>query len=476
MASSTAPTRQFPEGFVWGTATAAFQVEGAVHEDGRGQSIWDTFTHTPGLVVDGTNADVACDHYHRYAGDVAMMADLGVDSYRFSIAWPRVVPSGSGTVNAAGLDFYRRLVDALLERDIAPLATLYHWDLPQPLQDAGGWTNRDTAERFAEYAAVVGEALGDRVPTITTFNEPWCSAFLGYSSGVHAPAIKDNASSLAAVHHLNLAHGLGVAALRSTMPSTGQVSLTLNPAVVRPATDSDADADAARHVDGLANRIFLEPVLRGRYPKDVLDDLTHITDWSFVHDGDTAIINVPIDVLGINYYSPTRVTAATPELRAALHGGWVNDPMSADQPSQFPGTDLAFAVPQEGPYTAMGWRIEPGSLTELLVRIHQDYPGIPLMVTENGCAFPDQPGPDGVVHDDDRIAYLTGHIAAVHDAIAQGVDVRGYYCWSLMDNFEWAWGLSKRFGLVHVDFDTSERTWKDSARWYQQVISRNGLA
>ncbi|MDT4921011.1 MAG: beta-glucosidase [Pseudonocardiales bacterium] len=469
------PGRRFPEGFVWGTATAAFQIEGAVHEDGRGLSIWDTFTHTPGLVVDGTDADVACDHYHRYAADVATMADLGLHSYRFSLAWPRIVPTGSGAVNEAGLDFYRRLVDALLEAGIAPLATLYHWDLPQPLQDAGGWTNRDTAGRFAEYAAVVGAALGDRVPTVTTFNEPWCSAFLGYGAGVHAPAVKDNASALAAVHHLNLAHGLGVAALRSTLPATGKVALTLNLAVVRAANDTEADADAARHVDGLSNRIFTEPVLRGRYPKDLLDDLAHITDWSFIRDGDTATISAPIDALGINYYSPTRVTAATAELRAGLSGDWVNDPMSTDRPSPFPGTDLAFAVPQDGPYTAMGWRIEPSSLTELLLRVHRDYPGVPLMITENGAAFPDEPGPDGVVHDTDRIDYLTGHIGAVHDAIGQGADVRGYYCWSLMDNFEWAWGLSKRFGLVRVDFATGERTWKDSARWYRDVIARNGL-
>jgi beta-glucosidase len=476
MTSASAPSRQFPEGFVWGTATAAFQVEGAVREDGRGVSIWDTFTRTPGLVVDGTNADVACDHYHRYLEDAATMAELGLDSYRFSLAWPRIQPTGSGAVNQAGLDFYARLVDALLERGITPLATLYHWDLPQPLQDAGGWTNRETAERFAEYAAIVGAALGDRMPTVTTFNEPWCSAFLGYASGVHVPAIKDNASALAAVHHLNLAHGLGVGALRSALPADGKVSLTLNLANVRGASDSAPDVEAVRHVDGLSNRIFLEPVLRGRYPKDVLDDLAHITDWSFIKDGDTATINAPIDLLGVNYYTPTLVAAATPELQAQLDGHWVNDPMSADQPSPFPGTDLAFALPQEGPYTAMGWRIEPASLTDLLLRVHRDYPGIPLMVTENGCAFPDEPGPDGVVHDRDRIDYLTGHIGAVHDAIGQGVDVRGYYCWSLMDNFEWAWGLSKRFGLIHVDFASTERTWKDSAHWYRDVISRNGLA
>ena len=466
---------QFPDGFVWGTATAAFQVEGAVAEDGRGPSIWDTFTHTAGRIVDGTDADVACDHYHRYRDDVALMADLGVSSYRFSLAWPRIVPAGSGATNQAGLDFYRRLVDALLERGIEPLATLYHWDLPQPLDDAGGWTNRATAERFAEYAAVVGGALGDRVPTITTFNEPWCTAFLGYSSGVHAPGITDNASALAAVHHLNLAHGLGAAALRSTMPAGGRVSLTLNLAIVRPDTDSDADRAAARHVDGLSNRIFLEPVLRGRYPQDVLDDLQHITDWSFIRDGDTAITNAPIDVLGVNYYSPTRVAAPTQSILARADGRWVNDPMSADGPTRFPGTDLAFSVPQEGPYTDMGWRIEPDSLSELLLNVHSDYPDLPLMITENGAAFPDEPGADGIVHDADRIEYLRGHISAVHDAIAKGVDVRGYYCWSLMDNFEWAWGLSKRFGLVHVDFPTGARTLKDSARWYRDVVTANGL-
>jgi beta-glucosidase len=466
---------RFPEGFVWGTATAAFQVEGAVAEDGRGTSIWDTFTHEPGRIVDGTNADVACDHYHRYREDVAIMADLGICSYRFSVAWPRIVPTGSGTVNQAGLDFYSRLVDALLERGISPLATLYHWDLPQPLQDSGGWTNRETAERFAEYAAVVGGALGDRVPTITTFNEPWCAAFLGYSSGVHAPGITDNASALAAVHHLNLAHGLGVTALRSVLPSSGRVSLTLNLAVVRGASDNEADQRAARHVDGLTNRIFLDPVLGGHYPDDVLADLQHITDWAFIREDDPKSINQPIDVLGVNYYSPTRVTAATAELRAQSSGRWVNDPQSADGPTPFPGTDLAFSASQDGPYTAMGWRIEPGSLTELLLRVHRDYPDIPLMITENGAAFPDEPGPDGVVHDSDRIDYLRGHITAVHEAIRQGVDVRGYYCWSLMDNFEWAWGESKRFGLVHVDFPTGTRTPKDSARWFRDVIAANGL-
>jgi beta-glucosidase len=466
---------RFPEGFLWGTATASYQVEGAVDEDGRGPSIWDTFTHTPGRIVDGTTGDIACDHYHRYRDDVALMAELGLASYRFSIAWPRIVPAGSGPVNQAGLDFYRRLVDTLLERGISPLATLYHWDLPQPLQDAGGWTNRTTALRFAEYAEIVGTALGDRVPTFTTFNEPWCAAYLGYSSGVHAPGITDNAAALSAVHHLNLAHGLGAAALRSVLPVDGQVSVTLNLAVVRAASDSAADRDAARHVDGISNRIFLDPMLRGRYPDDVLADLRHITDWSFIHDGDEAAIQAPLDRLGINYYSPTSVAAATPELRAQVSKRWVNDPQGTDGPSPYPGTDRAFSVPQPGPYTAMNWRIEPGSLTELLLRVHRDHPGIPLVITENGAAFADEPADDGQIHDEDRIAYLHDHLAAVHAAIGQGVDVRGYYAWSLMDNFEWAWGLSRRFGIVHVDYDTQERRLKDSARWYRQVIAANAL-
>jgi beta-glucosidase len=472
----TSATRSFPASFLWGSATASYQIEGAATEDGRGPSIWDTFSKTPGKVRDGDTGDVACDHYHRMPEDVAIMADLGLQAYRFSIAWPRVVPTGSGAVNRVGLDFYSRLVDELLARSISPLATLYHWDLPQPLEDDGGWTNRATAERFAEYAAVVGEALGDRVPTFTTLNEPWCSAYLGYSSGVHAPGHTSNAESLAAVHHLNLAHGLGATALRSVLPPTGQVSVTLNLANVRAASDSAADVEAARHVDGISNRVFLGPMLQGEYPADVLEDLRHITDWSFVRDGDTKLINVPLEILGINYYSPARVAAATPELLAQLGGRWTNDPMGTDGPSSYPGTDLAVSVPQDGPYTAMHWRIEPGSLTELLERVHRDHPDMPLMITENGAAFDDVVSADGAVHDAERITYLEGHIGAVHDAIAAGVDVRGYFLWSLMDNFEWAFGYSKRFGIVRVDYPTSERMPKDSARWYRDVIARNGLA
>jgi beta-glucosidase len=463
----------FPDGFTWGAATAAYQIEGAVAEDGRGPSIWDTFSAEPGRTLNGESGAVACDHYHRVGDDVALMAELGLQAYRFSIAWPRVIPTGSGDVNPAGLDFYSRLVDQLLERDIRPVATLYHWDLPQPLQDEGGWTNRETAARFADYAAVVGEALGDRVGTFTTLNEPWCSAYLGYAVGLHAPGIRSNEAAYRAVHHLNLAHGLGTTALRSVIPATGQVALTLNTAMIRPATP--ADTDAARHVDGISNRVFLDPVLHGRYPADVIDDLRHITDFGFVQDGDLAAINAPIDLLGVNYYSPTVVAAATPELRALAAESVTSDPQASPGPAPYPGTDLAFSLPQPGPHTAMGWRIEPGAFTELLVGLHRDHPGVTWMITENGAAFDDVVAADGAVHDADRVDYLRGHLAAVHEAIAQGVDIRAYFVWSLMDNFEWALGYSKRFGIVRVDYDSQQRTPKDSALFYRDVIAANGL-
>jgi beta-glucosidase len=450
--------RSFPAGFTWGSATAAYQIEGAVNEDGRGRSIWDTFSHTPGKTFNGDTGDVACDHYHRVDDDVALMADLGLPSYRFSVAWPRVLPDGAGTVNQAGLDFYSRLVDTLLEHGIEPLATLYHWDLPQQLQDAGGWTVRDTALRFAEYAELVGRALGDRVPTVTTLNEPWCSAYLGHATGEHAPGLTDLAAAYAAVHHLNLAHGLGAAALRSVLPPAGRVSLTLNLANARSASSSPEDLNAARHADGVANRVFLDPVFRGSYPQDVLDDLAGVTDFGFVEDGDLAAIATPLDVLGINYYSPALIAAPG---RGDAH--------------PYPGTVRAVTVPQPGPYTAMGWSIDPGSLTELLLRVHRDLPGVPLMITENGAAFEDVVSADGSVHDHDRIAYLRGHLGAVLDAIEQGVDVRGYYAWSLMDNFEWARGYAKRFGIVRVDYDTQERIVKDSGRWFGRVIAANAL-
>ena len=469
-------TLSFPEGFAWGSATAATQIEGAASEDGRSPSIWDAFCATPGKVRGGDTAEVACDHYHRMKEDLDLMASLGLQSYRFSVSWSRVLPEGSGAVNETGLDFYQRLVDGLLERGITPLLTLYHWDLPQVLDDRGGWLNRDTAQHFAELADVVGRSLGDRVATITTLNEPFCSAFLGYASGVHAPGHTDNGEALTAAHHLNLAHGRAVSALRSVVPATSTLSVTLNLAHVSPASDAAEDVAAAAHVDAVANRIFLDPILRGHYPARLVEDTQHLTDWSFVQDGDLEVISAPIDVLGVNYYTPAVVAAPTSELLAQTTGRWVNDPSQSDAgPSPWPGTDLAFAVPQPGPYTDMGWPIAPETFTELLVGVHRDYPEIPLVITENGCACADVPGPDGEVDDADRIAYLSEHLAAVHTAITAGVDVRGYYVWSLMDNFEWAWGYGKRFGIVYVDYESQQRVPKASARWFRKVIADNAV-
>ena len=320
----------------------------------------------------------------------------------------------------------------------------------------------------------MARALGDRIPTFTTLNEPWCSAFLGYASGVHAPGRTDNASSLAAAHHLNLAHGLGSSALRAVLPATAEISVTLNLAQVRGATSSPADQDAVRAIDAISNRIFLEPILDGHYPKDLLEDTAHVTDWSFVHDGDLAAINQRPDVLGVNYYSPSLVAALDDAMRGKLTKRWTNDPMGADEPSSYPGSDLAYSVPQAGPYTDMGWRIEPASLTELLLRVARDYPDLPLMITENGAAFADVIE-DGAVHDQNRIDYVRDHLAAISEAMSAGADVRGYFLWSLLDNFEWAFGYSKRFGVVHVDYETQVRTPKDSALWYRDVIAANGI-
>jgi beta-glucosidase len=466
----------FPAGFVWGTATAAYQIEGAAAEDGRTPSIWDTFCRVPGNIVGGDTGDVACDHYHRLDTDLDLMAELQLPAYRFSVSWPRIIPDGSGPVNHAGLDFYERLVDGLLRRSITPLLTLYHWDLPQSLQDAGGWLSRDTVERFAELADVVGRALGDRVRAFTTLNEPFCSAFLGYGTGTHAPGIADNGCALAAAHHLNVAHGRAVTALRAVVPSQTTMSITLNLAQVAPASDSDADVAAARHVDDIANRVFLEPILRGRYPDRLMEETRHFSDWSFVRDGDLAAISTPIDVLGVNYYSPTKVAAA-PDARERIAGTHSNGQRvhRNAEPSPWPGTDLAHTVALPGPYTDMGWAIDPHGLTRMLLGLHRDYPEMPLVITENGAAYRDVPGADGAVHDRDRIAYLRAHLAAVHAAIDAGADVRGYYLWTLMDNFEWAWGFSKRFGIVYVDYETLARTAKDSALWYRDVVRTNAV-
>jgi beta-glucosidase len=467
---------RFPDGFAWGTSTAAYQIEGAAHDDGRGPSIWDTYSHTPGRVARGETGDVACDHYHRFEADLDLMASLGLTAYRFSVAWPRVMPTGAGPVNQAGLDFYRRLVDGLVERDITPLVTLYHWDLPEALQARGGWANRDVVGWFGDYASVVAAAIGDAVPTFTTLNEPWCSAFLGHATGVHAPGVTDDETALRVAHHLNLAHGAGASAVRAEAPQA-RISISLNLAQVYPASADPEDAEAARHVDGLANRIFLDPVLRGFYPDDVVTSTRGWCDWSFVRDGDLAAIAVPLDVLGVNYYSPSRI--AGPRVVAGLAdrptaaGRWTGE--SGADPVAWPGTDQAWSVPQPGPYTDMGWRIEPSSFRDLLTRVARDYPEVPLMVTENGCAYADGPDERGRVADVRRIGYLHDHLAAVHGAIEDGADIRGYYLWSFMDNFEWSLGYAKRFGIVHVDYDTLERTPKDSARWYAAVAAANAL-
>jgi len=453
---------RFPPGFRFGAATAAYQIEGGSRENGRTPSIWDTFSRLPGRVRNGDTGDIAADHLHRMPEDVALMADLGLTDYRFSVSWPRVQPTGRGPAVQRGLDFYRWLTDQLLDAGIRPVATLYHWDLPQELEDAGGWPERDTAYRFADYAALVADALGDRIAHWTTLNEPWCSAFLGYASGVHAPGRTDPAGALRAAHHLSLGHGLAVGVLRRALPKAAEVSLTLNLAAVRSGGDSDADRDAVRRIDALANRIFLDPVFRRRYPRDLLNDTAALTDWSFVQDGDLDVISRPIDALGINYYTPT-VVAAAPLDRPAPAG-----------PSPWPGAEHGVCFSSApGPRTAMDWTVDPGGLAELLARLHQDLPRTPLLITENGAAYDDYADPSGAVHDPERVAYIKDHLTAVHDAVAAGIDVRGYFVWSLLDNFEWAFGYSKRFGIVHVDFASQRRTPKDSARWYAALIAAN---
>ncbi|WP_219506970.1 GH1 family beta-glucosidase [Nonomuraea ceibae] len=431
--------------FLWGTATAAYQIEGAADEDGRGPSIWDTFSHEPGRTRDGHTGDVACDHYHRWPEDVALMSELGVGAYRFSIAWPRVQPSGAGPANPKGLDFYERLVDALLAAGITPVPTLFHWDLPQAAQDRGGWLNRDTAHRFADYAALVADRLADRVPMWITLNEPFVHMAYGHALGLHAPGQALLLDALPVAHHQLLAHGLATAALRAA--GAGQVLLTNNCTPVWAASDAAEDVAAAEAYDILHNRLFNDPVLTGAYP-----DLSAYgaKELGFVRDGDLAVIAAPLDGLGVNYYNPTRIAApAGPGL---------------------PFTDVGVTG---HPTTAFGWPVVPDGLRELLTGLLARYGDAlpPVYVTENGCSQPDVPGPDGTVDDQDRIAYLDQHIAAVHAARREGVDVRGYFVWSLLDNFEWAEGYHQRFGLVHVDFATGRRTPKASYHWLRARLA-----
>jgi beta-glucosidase len=435
----------FPREFVWGAATAAYQIEGAADTDGRGESIWDRFCRTPGKVANGDTGDRACDHYHRWPEDLDLMASLGVRGYRFSVAWPRIQPEGRGAANRKGLDFYRRLVEGMLEREISPLATLYHWDLPQRLQDDGGWASRETVDRFVDYARLVFDGLGDLVDTWITHNEPWVTSFLGYGYGVKAPGIADWSQALAAAHHVLLSHGRAVQAFRAG-GGRGEIGITLD------LTHVTGEPEAARRLDGHRNRWFLDPVLRGGYPADLVELYEErIGPLDFVQPGDLEEIAVPTDFLGVNFYQPATVR-----------------PNNADGP-------LAIEqVPWDGPRTAMGWTVEPSSLTELLLRLKRDYGEVPLVITENGASY-DDPPLDGqaVIEDPDRVAFLRGHIAAVERAVEAGVDVRGYYVWSLLDNFEWEHGYDRRFGIVAVNFDNLKRTPKRSAIWYRDLIARH---
>ncbi len=441
---TTAPMPEFPAGFRWGVSTSAYQIEGATTVDGRGPSIWDTFAHDPGRIADGSTGDQACDHYHRYAEDTALLGGLGVSAYRFSIAWPRIQPAGTGPANAAGLDFYDRLVDGLLAAGVDPVATLFHWDLPQALEDAGGWLNPDTAARFAEYADLTAARLGDRVKLWITLNEPFIHMSLGHGVGEHAPGRTLLFDAFPVAHHQLLGHGLAVAALRAR--STSPVAIANNYSPVRLAGDTDADRAAAAAYDALHNRLFTDPLLGRGYP-DALGP-----DPGVVRDGDLDVIAAPIDVLGVNYYNPTGIRAP-----------------GADSPLPFE------IVPLEGyPRTAFDWPVAPDGLRELLLHLRERYGDAlpPIQVTESGCAYDDAPDADGRVHDPERIAYLDGHIRAVREAMAEGVPVTGYFVWSLLDNWEWAEGFTKRFGLVHVDFDTQRRTPKSSYTWFRDLVRR----
>ena len=446
---------RFPEGFLWGVATSAQQIEGAQNEDGRGESVWDRFAAKPGAIEDGSNPSRACDHYHRWPEDVGLMKWLGVGAYRFSIAWPRVFPDGDGSPNQAGLDFYDRLVDALLAGGIQPFVTLNHWDMPQALMAEGGWATRDSVAAFVRYAAAVTGRLGDRVRSWATHNEPWCVATLGYEEACHAPGLRRPDDALRAAHHLLLSHGRAVGVIRENSPGA-EVGIVLNLCPAHPATESDEDRDAARQFDGLFNRWYLDPLFRGEYPADAIADrvrMGHLQSNAlpFVRAGDMASIRAPMDFLGVNYYS-----------RAV---------MKADPHGKAVGVDSA---PKEE-LTEMGWEVYPPGLTEILVRVHSDYGPRSTYVTESGVAFPDVADENGRVSDPRRVEFLRSHMIAARRAIEAGVPLRGYFVWSLMDNFEWQHGYTKRFGLFRVDYDTCRRTPKESASWYRGTVSLNAV-
>lgn len=448
----------FPKNFIWGVATSAYQIEGGWKEEGKGESIWDRFSHTPGKIEDGTNGDVACDHYHRWREDIALMKSLGIEAYRFSVSWPRIIPTGRGEVNRAGLDFYSRLVDGLLEASILPFLTLYHWDLPQALQDEGGWPARTTAEAFAEYADVVSRHLGDRVKHWITHNEPAVAGFQGYLTGRHAPGIRDWNAALRAAHHLLLSHGWAVPIIRgNSRKAELGIALNLMPAV--PASASAADFDACRHFDGYLNRWFLDPLYGRRYPADMVASYMaqgHLPaeGLTFVEDGDFEAIAAPTDFLGVNYYT-----------RAILR--------YENAPDNLPQT----TVPSpESERTEMGWEVYPEGLCDILNRLHFEYQPRKIYVTENGASYSDGPDTDGRVRDERRVNYLRHHLACAHRAIQNGVPLAGYFIWSLMDNFEWVKGYTQRFGVVWIEYETRQRTPKDSALWYKETIAQNGFS
>jgi beta-glucosidase len=452
----------FPDGFTWGASTAAYQIEGAARADGRGQSVWDTFSRTPGKVRGGDTGDVACDSYHRYRDDVALLASLGLSSYRFSISWPRIQPGGRGPVNQRGLDYYRALLDALGERGIGATATLYHWDLPQELQDEGGWAARGTAQRFAEYAALTAQALGDRVGRWITVNEPQVVANNGYRTGEHAPGLRDAAAAAAANHHLLLGHGLALQALRAAGAADVGITLDLNPVRV-PGDAGSGPLERARLVtDAMANGLYLGPVLLGRYPEHAPESLR--PPAALIADGDLELISAPIDFLGVNYYQPIFLRAGDPA-----------DLRRHETPARCEVPGVVEYRPAELERTAMGWVVDPSGLHQVLVDVSRLAPGLPLYVTENGCAAEDYVNPDGEVNDVERIRYLHTHLEAAARAIKDGASLAGYFVWSLLDNFEWGWGYQKRFGIVFVDFGTQRRIPKASAAFYANVVRSNAI-
>jgi len=454
----------FPQGFIWGAATAAYQIEGAATADGRGISIWDTFSRAPGNTARGDTGDIACDHYHRYREDVALMAGLGLKAYRFSVSWPRIQPGGTGPVIQKGLDYYRALLDELASNGIDPAVTLYHWDLPQELQDQGGWAVRSTAERFAEYAAIVGEALGDRVTRWITVNEPQVVADHGYRTGVHAPGIRDDEAAAAATHHVLLGHGLATAALRSVLPSGAAVGITfdLHPVRVPEPARPDSIEQALIATDAELNGLFLEPVLHGCYPDHVRPAL--LPPASIIAPGDMETISQPIDFLGVNYYAPVFLRAGDPE-----------NLLQNEEPARCELPGVVEFRPAGLERTPMGWLVDPEGLYELLLRLSKEAPGMPLYITENGCAAEDYVSPEGAVNDVERISYLHNHLAAAARAAKDGANLAGYYVWSLLDNFEWGWGYQKRFGIVYVDYETQRRIPKSSAHFYSEVVRANAI-